>query len=40
MEEVSGGVLDLDVLGLHHLGEGLLHAKDGEPGGGATGPAL
>lgn len=31
---------DLDVLGLHHLGERLLHSEDGEAGGGVMSPAL
>lgn len=31
---------DLDVLGLHHLGERLLHSENGEAGGGVMSPAL
>lgn len=36
----GGGRSDLDVLGLHHLGERLLDSEDGEAGGGVVGPAL
>lgn len=31
---------DLDVLGLHHLGERLLYSEDGEAGGGVMSPTL
>lgn len=36
----GGSSSDLHVLGLHHLGERLLHSEDGEAGGGVLGPAL
>lgn len=36
----GGGRSDLDVLRLHHLGEGLLHSKDGEAGGGVMSPTF
>lgn len=38
--EDRGAGSDLDVLGLHHLGERLFHSEDGESGGGVMGPAL